>query len=237
MREGILHARCVAVATVFCAAVANAHGADLLDQVIARATEIAGSSFQSCGEYTTDSGEECLRYAYEHKLPAIGFFSVNGKLHQAAEARVLLKDGGLVTVSAYSDRPGLTEYRCIEPFLAVEFTKKRVRCRDKYSPPLGAKILRSRPVWFTRKEEHPVALRHPNVPDSVCPSLTTDAKAIAQLLVDRNGGVPEVQLILVPPGCSGKEIENVLKRWRYSPPKKDGKPVATVEVIEISFKK
>lgn len=231
-----MNARCVALAILFCAA-ANTRGANLLDQVIARATEIAGPSFQSCGEYTTDSGEECLRYAYEHKLPAIGFFSVNGKTHQAADARVLLKGGGLVTVSAYSDRPGLSAYRCIEPFLAVEFTKKRVRCREKYSAPLGAKILTSRPVWFTRAEEHPTVLRHVDIPDSVCPSLATDAKAIAQLLVDRNGRVPEVQLILVPPGCSGKKIADILKSWRYSPPKKDGKPVATVEVIEISFKK
>lgn len=229
--------RSIAITIAFCAAVADARGASLLDQVIARATELAGPSFQSCGEYTTDSGEECLLYAYEHKLPAFGFFSVNGKLHQAAETRVLTKEGALVTVSAYSDKPGLTEYRCEEPFLAVEFTKKRLRCKDKYSPPLGAKLLKSRPVWFTRKEEHPFAIRHPQIPDSVCPSLTTNAKAIAQLLVDQDGRVPEVQLILVPPGCSGKEIENVLKRWRYSPPKKDGKPVATVEVIEISFKK
>ena len=232
-----MNARSVVMALACCTAVATARGADLLDQVIARATELAGPSFQSCGDYSSESGEDCLLLAYEQKLPAIAFFSVNGKLHQAAEARVLMKGGGLVTVSAYSDRPGLTESRCPEPFLAVEFTKKRVRCKDKYQPPLGAKILKSRPVWLTRSEEHPVILEHPKIPESVCTSLPTSAKAIAQLLVDRTGRVPEVQLILVPPGCSGAKIEEVLKRWRYSPPKKDGKPIDTVEVIEISFKK
>jgi hypothetical protein len=215
----------------------HADVAGLVDRVISRATDLAGPSFQSCGEITIDAGEDCFLYSYRHKLAAIGFFSVNGKEHQAAEARVLTRDGALITVSAYSDRPGLTEVRCAEPFIATEFAKQRVRCKDKYQPPLGAKTLKSRPVWLTTKEEHPVALEHPSIPDSVCRSLAADSKAIAQLLVDDRGNVPEVQMIIVPAGCSGKDIESVLKRWRYSPPKKDDKPIATVVVIEISFKK
>jgi hypothetical protein len=116
----------LASAITFCAAMLHADVASLVDQVISRATDLAGPSFQSCGEITTDAAEDCFLYAYKH---------------------------------------------------------------------------------------------------------------LAQLLVDARGHVPEVQMILVPSGCSGKAIESILKRWRYSPPKKDGKPIATVEVIEISFKK
>ena len=221
----------IASTIAFCAALLHAD-ASLVDQVISRATDLAGPSFQSCGEITTDAGEDCFLYAYKHKLAAVGFFSVNGKQHQAAEARVLTHERVLITISAYSDRPGLTEVRCAEPFLATEFAKQRLRCRDKYRPPLGATILSSRPVWLTKKEEHPRVLEHPDLP--YCPN--AHGKAIAQLLVDASGAVPEVQLILVPKGCSAAEIEKTLKRWRYSPPMKDGKPIATVEVIEITFK-
>ena len=90
-------------------------------------------------------------------------------------------------------------------------------------------------MWLTSKEEHPVAIEHPDPPPSACPHV--HGKAIVQLLVDALGRVPEVQLLIAPPGCSRKKIEDVLKRWRYTPPKKDGKPIAaTVEVIEITFK-
>lgn len=223
----------ITLTIALCAALLHAD-ASLVDQVISRATDLTGSSFQSCGEITTDAGEDCFLYAYKHKLAAIGFFSVNGKEHQAAEARVLTREGALITISAYSDRPGLTEVRCAEPFLATEFAKQRVRCKDKYRPPLGATILTSRPVWLTKKEEHPRVLEHPYFPETACPNV--HGKAIAQLLVDASGAVPEVQLILVPKGCSAAEIEKTLKRWRYSPPRKDGKPIATVEVIEFTFK-
>ena len=221
----------------FCATMLYADVAGLVDQVTSRATDLAGPSFQSCGEITTDAGEDCFLYAYKHKLAAIGFFSINGKEHQAAEARVLTRDGGLITISAYSDRPGLTEVRCAEPFIATEFAKQRVRCKDKYRPPLGAKTLKARPVWLTTKEEHPVLLNPPNIPSSVCPSLPENRRVIAQLLVNPSGRVEEVELIVVPPGCDAAEIEKRLKRLRYSQPKKDGKPVTTVVVMEISFKK
>ena len=223
------------ISVVVFALFASVARADLLDQVISRATDITGARFQSCGDFSHDDGEDCFLHAYDQKLAAIATFAVNGKQAQAAEARVLTPDGKLTTISAFSDRAGLTEKECRQPFIAIEFTKRRVRCKDDYRPPLGASILKSRPVWLTTKEEHPVAIEHPEISASVCPAKT--GKIIAQLLVDALGNVPEVQLIIVPPECSREKIENVLKRWRYTPPKKNGEPIAaTVEVLEISFK-
>lgn len=210
--------------------------ADLTDQVIARATELTGPSFQSCGDTSTDAAEDCFLAAYERKLPAIGFFAIHGASIEAAQARALTAKGELITISAYSNRPGLTEERCRHPFLAVEFTKQRVRCKEKYRRPLGASILKSRPVWLTRSEPHPKALDDPMPPPSVCPANVT-RPVIAQLLVDQDGRVPEVELVVVPPGCDAKQIESVLKRWRYPPPMKNGQPIATVEVIQMSFKR
>ena len=208
--------------------------ADLLDQVISRATDLTGPRFQSCGDSSTDDARDCFLRAYKEKLAAIATYAIHGSQHEAAEAQVLTPKGELITISAYSDRAGLTEERCAHPFLAVEFTKERVRCREGYRPPLGATILKSRPVWFTRKEEHPTALDAALPPSSVCRPHET-GHIIAQLLVDAEGRVPEVQLLHLPPGCDAKKIERVLKRWRYSPPRKNGEPVATVEVVQFSF--
>jgi hypothetical protein len=226
-------ARQVLVAVIaLCASIARA---DLLQQVLDRAREITGPSFQSCGVYTDDSAEDCFLAAYRAKQPAIAYFSVAGVHHQAADARVITPENAFVTVSAYSEQPGLKEKRCAHPFIAIEFTKERLRCKDDYRAPLGAKILKSKPVWLTGKDEHPTPIERPAVPPSVCPD--KKGKIIAQVLVDALGTVPEVQLIVVPKGCSAAKIEKVLKRWRYTPPKKDGKLIpATVEVLEISFK-
>jgi hypothetical protein len=223
----LLCMRSALIALVFFAASARA---DLLDRVISRATDLAGPSFQSCGEINQDDTEDCFLRAYQRKLVAIGTFSVHGSQHEAAEARVLTAKGQLITISAYSDRPGLTEERCSRVFLALEFTKQRVRCRDGYRAPLGATILKSRPVWFTRREEHPAVLEGPS-PAPACPD-KPDGHLIAQLLVNSDGSVPEVQLVRVPKGCDAKRIERIFKRWRFSPPRKNGEPVATVEVIQ-----
>ena len=69
----------------------------------------------------------------------------------------------------------------------------------------------------------------------MCPA--SAKTAIAQLLVDSTGRIPEVELVLLPSGCSGAAITDILKRWRYSEPKKFGRPIATVEVITITFQK
>ena len=220
--------RILILALAFGASIARA---DLLDKVISRATDLTGPSFQSCGDISTDDGEDCFLRAYDHKLTAIGTFNIAGR---AAEARVLTAERKLITISAYSDKSGLTEESCKQPFIAIEFTKRRVRCKNDYRPPLGATILTSRPVWLTKKEELPVAIEHPQVPGSVCK--TKPSKIIAQQLVDVLGTVPEVQLIVVPKDCSAKKVEEILKRWRYTPPTKDGKPINTVIVLEVSLK-
>jgi hypothetical protein len=223
------------IAIVFAMA-ASMRAAEPIDRVIARATELTGSSFQSCGTIamTSPEGEECFLAAYEHKVPAIGTFSVHGKQLTAAEAKVLTKDGTFITISATSDRAELTEHRCAEPFIAVEFTRRRVRCRDKYDPPLGAGILKEPPTWLTSKEEHPTALDTPELPRSVC-SASVDGKIIVQLLVDSAGHVPEVQIVRLPQGCSAPEIRRILKLWRFSPPRRNNQPINTVEVFTLSF--
>ena len=208
--------------------------AEPLDRVVDRALELTGPSFQSCGEIsiTSPEGEECFLDAYERRRPAIGTFSVRGSKIAAASAHVITKDGALVTITASSDKPELIEHRCAEPFIAVEFTNKRVRCKEKYDPPLGAAILKEPPVWLTSKEEHPELLEGP-MPASACPA--SSGKVIVQLLVDSAGRVPEARILRLAPGCSASEISTVLKTWRYSPPKKNGKPINTVEIIELSY--
>jgi len=210
--------------------------AEPLDRVIARATELTGGSFQSCGtiSVTSPEGEDCFLAAYEQKLPAIGTFSVHGGTIDVAEAQVLTKDGTFVTVFASSDKPGISEHRCAEPFVALEFTRKRVRCREKYVAPLGASLLNEPPVWLTSKEEQPKLLESSEIPKSACPP-DFEGKIPVQLLVDSSGRVPEVQILRLPDGCSASEISKTFKTWRFSPPKRNGESINTVKVFTVSF--
>lgn len=213
-----------------------ARAVEPIDRVIARATELTGPSFQSCGSISINSpgAEDCFLAAYEGKLPAIATSSVSGTELRTAKAQVLAKDGAFVTVSASNDKAELTEHRCGEPFVAIEFTRKRLRCRDDYVEPLGASILREPPVWLTSNDEQPKLLGGGDVPKSVC-SKPFDGKIIVQLLVDSAGRVPDLQIIRLPDGCSAQGIRNVLKSWRFSRPMRNGKAISTVKMFTISF--
>jgi hypothetical protein len=206
----------------------------LVNRVMSRAHELAGPASRDCGDSSSPAGEDCLLDAFKAKTPAIASFSVHGSVHAAAEAQLIGKDGSLVTVSAYSGDSGIVEKRCAVPVVVREYGQRRLRCKDNYLTPLGATTLNERP-YLTTNDERPEILERPDIPASACPP--SSKPVVAQLLIDETGHVPELRLLVVPPGCSTEAVVSTLKRWRYSPAKRNGTPVPNLLILTVSVPK
>jgi hypothetical protein len=196
-----------------------------------RIRQLAGPNAKDCGQAgsLTVAGEglaePCLVSAFQSHQAAFWIQNEASRLAPTAAAVVVMPSGTVYRITRERSDSSLSENSCVQPFVATEYGRQRLRCKESYSPPYRAGDLALRVGGPDVVAPRPVAPLH--LDPAVCGSGKPGEGAQVEFVISEEGKVLLADVFAVPKPCDLPALVAGLRKVQFTPGTLRGTPMLT----------
>jgi hypothetical protein len=193
--------------------------------------QLGGPNAKDCGRAGSLSvageglAEPCLVQAFRSHEAAYWIQNEGSRLGSMAAAVVVTSSGAVYRLTRESPNYPVSERSCLQPMVATEYGRERLRCKESYSPPARATDIPLRsgdPVSIAPRPMTPLVLD-----PSVCGTGAAGEHASVEFIVSEQGKVLLAEILTAPKPCDLPALSGNLQRVQFKPGTLNGAPILT----------